>query len=131
MGYQDDYVMRTINDLVRAISRLALGKNEIDYALPAQEDKYTSVDQVFKRLIQMADEGDINGAENMLYEELDDTDTAYLEMALTFYMHLNQFDDEYLYTASFSREEIVDGINNISAQFGISGFENFVDTTMV
>ncbi|MGN0371225.1 MAG: DUF6483 family protein [Enterocloster sp.] len=131
MGYQDDYVMRTISDLVRAISRLALGKNEIDYALPAQEDKYTSVDQVFKRLIQMADEGDINGAENMLYEELDDTDTAYLEMALTFYMHLNQFDDEYLYTASFSREEIVDGINNISAQFGISGFENFVDTTMV
>ena len=131
MGYQDDYVMRTINDLVRAISRLALGKNEIDYALPAQEDKYTSVDQVFKRLIQMADEGDINGAENMLYEELDDTDTAYLEMALTFYMHLNQFDDEYLYTASFSREEIVDGINNISAQFDISGFENFVDTTMV
>ena len=29
MGYQDDYVMRTISDLVRAIARLALGKNEI------------------------------------------------------------------------------------------------------
>lgn len=26
MGYQDDYVMRTISDLVRAIARLALGK---------------------------------------------------------------------------------------------------------
>ena len=34
MGYQDDYVMRTISDLVRAIARLALGKNEINYALP-------------------------------------------------------------------------------------------------
>ena len=32
MGYQDDYVMRTISDLVRAIARLALGKNEINYA---------------------------------------------------------------------------------------------------
>ena len=39
MGYQDDYVMRTISDLVRAIARLALGKNEINYALPDTEDK--------------------------------------------------------------------------------------------
>ena len=37
MGYQDDYVMRTISDLVRAIARLALGKNEINYALPDTE----------------------------------------------------------------------------------------------
>ena len=26
MGYQDDYVMRTISDLVRAIARLVLGR---------------------------------------------------------------------------------------------------------
>ena len=31
MGYQDDYVMRTITDLVRTIAGVALGKNEIDY----------------------------------------------------------------------------------------------------
>ena len=33
MGYQDDYVMRTITDLVRAIARLALGKEDISYEL--------------------------------------------------------------------------------------------------
>ena len=43
MGYQDDYVMRTISDLVRAIARLALRKNEINYALPDTEDKYLSL----------------------------------------------------------------------------------------
>ena len=37
MAYQDDYVMRTITDLVRAIAGLALGKNEIDYDLPLSE----------------------------------------------------------------------------------------------
>ena len=52
-------------------------------------------------------------------------------MALAFYMYLNQLDDNTLYTANYSREEIVDGINSVSAQFGISGFEHFVDTTMV
>ena len=79
----------------------------------------------------MADAGDMNGAENTLYEEMDTSNMEYLEMALTFYMYLNQFKDDVLYTANYSREEIVEGINNISAEFGISGFENFVDTTMV
>ena len=46
MGYQDDYVMRTISDLVRAIARLALGKNEINYALPDTEDN-TAIQTVF------------------------------------------------------------------------------------
>lgn len=131
MGYQDDYVMRTISDLVRAIARLALGKTDIDYELPDTEDKYTSLDSIYRKLKDMADAGDINGAENTLYEELDTSNMEYLEMALTFYMYLNQFKDDVLYTANYSREEIVEGINNISAEFGISGFENFVDTTMV
>lgn len=131
MGYQDDYVMRTISDLVRAIARLALGKNDIDYELPDTEDKYTSLDSIYRKLKDMADAGDMNRAENTLYEELDTSNMEYLEMALTFYMYLNQFKDDVLYTANYSREEIVEGINNISAEFGISGFENFVDTTMV
>ena len=123
MAYQDDYVMRTITDLVRAIAGLALGKNEIDYDLPLSEAAYTPVDWAYRRLKDLADAGDINGAENELYECLDTSDRAYLEMAL--------LDDDALYTANFSREEIAEGINSVSAQFGISGFENFVDTTMV
>lgn len=131
MGFQDDYVMRTISDLVRAISRLALGKNDIDYELPEDEDQYTPLDRVYRRLRDMADEGDINGAENYLSDQLDPSDKNCLEMALTFYMHLNQFKDDALYTANYSREEIVDGINSVCAEFGITGFEHFVDTTMV
>lgn len=131
MGYQDDYVMRTISDLVRAISRLALHKNDIDYELPEDENQYTPVDRVYCRLKDLADAGDINEAENFLSDNLDPSDLGCLEMALTFYMHLNQFNDDILYTANYSREEIVDGINSVCAQFGITGFEHFVDTTMV
>ena len=75
--------------------------------------------------------GEINEAENQLYENLDENDTEHLEMALTFYMYLNQLDDDTLFMANYSREEIVEGINSVSASFGITGFENFVDTTMV
>ena len=118
MGYQDDYVMRTISDLVRAIARLVLGKSDIDYDLPEDEDKYTDLDRVYKRLKDLVD-------------ELDTDSLDCLEMALTFYMYLNQLKDEELYTANYSREEIVDGINSVCAEYGISGFEHFVDTTMV
>lgn len=131
MGYQDDYVMRTISDLVRAIARLVLRKNDIDYDLPEDEDKYTSLDQVYRQLKDLADAGEINEAENLLSDNLDPPDLDCLEMALTFYMYLNQFNDDILYTANYSREEIVDGINSVCAEYGISGFEHFVDTTMV
>lgn len=131
MGYQDDYVMRTISDLVRAIARLVLRKNDIDYDLPEDEDKYTSLDKVYRKLKDLADAGEINEAENLLSDNLDPPDLDCLEMALTFYMYLNQFNDDILYTANYSREEIVDGINSVCAEYGISGFEHFVDTTMV
>ena len=123
MGYQDDYVMRTISDLVRAIARLVLGKSDIDYDLPEDEDKYTDLDRVYKRLKDLVDEGNINDAENLLTDELDTDSLDCLEMALTFYMYLNQLKDEELYTANYSREEIVDGINSVCAEYGISGFE--------
>lgn len=131
MGYQNDYVMRTISDLVRAIARLALGKNDIDYHLPPDETDDTALDQTYRKLKKMVDEGDINGAENALSDELDTGNKAYLEMALTFYMYLNQLSDSELYEADYSREEIAEGIHQVCAEFGISGFEHFVDTTMV
>lgn len=131
MGYQDDYVMRTISDLVRAIARLVLGKHDMDYKLPENEDEDTDLDRTFRRLKDMADAGDINGAENFLSDQLAPPDQDCLEMALTFYMYLNQFDDETLYSANYSREEIADGINSVCAEYGISGFEHFVDTTLV
>lgn len=90
MGYQDDYVMRTISDLVRAIARLVLGKSDIDYDLPEDEDKYTDLDRIYKRLKDLVDEGNINDAENLLTDELDTDSLDCLEMALTFYMYLNQ-----------------------------------------
>lgn len=131
MGYQDDYVMRTISDLVRAIARLVLGKNDMDYTLPEDESGYTDLDRTYLKLKKMADAGDINGAENYLSDQLAPPDPDCLEMALTFYMYLNQFDDETLYSQNYSREEIAEGINSVCAEYGISGFEHFVDTTLV
>ena len=82
MGFQDDYVMRTISDLVKAIARLFLGKDNVDYDLPTNEADDTEMDNRFRRLTALAEEGNINEAENLLLEEVDSADKKYLEMAL-------------------------------------------------
>ena len=71
MGFQDDYVMRTISDLVKAIARLFLGKDNVDYDLPTNEADDTEMDNRFRRLTALAEEGNINEAENLLFEEVD------------------------------------------------------------
>ena len=93
MGYQDDYVMRTISDLVRAIARLALGKNEIDYALPDTEDKYSDTDRIYRKLRDLVDAGEINEAENQLYENLDEKVAAMRAMKEHFIEGVKQIPD--------------------------------------
>ena len=141
MAVQDDYILRTIRNLATAIGRLALGRDEVDYILPADESQDDLVAAKYRRIRSMAEAGQINEAvcitsdchqaENLLFDEVMDTEPSYLEMGLSFYLYLNEFDDDFLYSSGYSREEIVDGINAIAREFGISGFENFVDTTMV
>ena len=123
MAVQDDYILRTIRNLATAIGRLALGRDEVDYILPADESQDDLVAAKYRRIRSMAEAGQINEAENLLFDEVMDTEPSYLEMGLSFYLYLN--------ASGYSREEIVDGINAIAREFGISGFENFVDTTMV
>lgn len=118
MGFQDDYVMRTISDLVKAIARLFLGKDNVDYDLPTNEADDTEMDNRFRRLTALAEEGNINEAENLLFEEVDPADKKYLEMALAFYMYLNEFDDDFLYTNNYSREEIIGIMQMPTAYYG-------------
>ena len=131
MAVQDDYILRTIRNLATAIGRLALGRDEVDYILPADESQDDLVAAKYRRIRSMVEAGQINEAENLLFDEVMDTEPSYLEMGLSFYLYLNEFDDDFMYSSGYSREEIVDGINAIAREFGISGFENFVDTTMV
>ena len=110
MGYQDDYVMRTITDLVRAIARLALGKDDISYELPADAAGDSNPQALYRRLASMAEAGDINGAENTLYEELDTEDRGYLEMGLkTFYGKNYDFITELLNRYLDGRPQADDG----------------------
>ena len=72
------------------------------------------------------DEGDINGAENELLMNMEDDDPDYLELALTFYLYLNDMDGDYLDDHGYSREEVLDGVKSLAEDWGVTGLETLV-----
>lgn len=118
MAVKDDYVMRMIRDLARVLARVILGRDDINYELP-EDEEFTVLDNLYKKLITMADQGQINEAENILLDELDDKSSEYFEMAASFYLHLNEYEEEFLDEHNYTREEISEGIGDLGKEFGV------------
>jgi len=122
MAYEQDYIMRQIKDMVRAIAKVATGKETPVVTLPADNKSEDSAAGIYEKLLRMADAGEINEAENLLLESLDTGNQEHLQMALAFYSYLNEFTGDFLEEHSYTREEIAEGIESVSESFGLSGF---------
>lgn len=120
MALKQDYIMKMIEDITRVVCQLILGKALPEYELP-KEEAYTATDLLYERIRQLADQGNINEAENILLDEIDHNDVVQFEMGLSFYMHINEFEDEYLEAHQYSRAEIGEGIESLAKLFGVSG----------
>lgn len=117
--YEQDYIMRLIKEMVRAVLNLLF---HIDTESQLEEQlKDTEQKTVLEELLNRADEGDINGAENRLYELVTDRKAESLQMALLFYSHLNDKDDDFLKAHDYSREEIKEGLKAIMSDYGLDG----------
>ena len=88
MGLKQDFVLRRLEDQGRFLARLILGKEEAKYELPEYEAMDNEVDRLYRKILSLADAGEINEAENLLLEELETGDLQMFEMALCFYLHL-------------------------------------------
>lgn len=62
----------------------------------------------------MVEKGKIDEAENILLEDTDSEGKKQSKLALLFYAHLNDKDDDYLKQCDYTRTEIADGIRNVS-----------------
>lgn len=133
--FKEDYIIRIIHEVVRTLLKLLFGidnerTEEIVFADGRLQDFY-------QRLRQMAQQGKINQAENLLWEQLtggnpclpggrdpgqpEGGDMEELKMAVLFYDFLNTFTDEELEQADYSREEISQGLQAAAKQYGYEG----------
>lgn len=113
---KDDYIMRMIHEMIQAVLTLLLGRDtesKEEIVLPE-----TTQDQEFQKLIHLVNEGRINDAENQLWDLLDKDQARHFQMALLFYDHLNDLEDDVLEAADFSREEVADGLVRVMKLYG-------------
>ena len=117
--FEQDYIMRLINEMVRALLKIIFN---IDTASPLAEVlKDSEEEQTLNELINMVDAGLINEAENRLYDITEARKMKDLKIALLFYSYLNNKSDEYLEDHDFSRDEVKSGLIYISKRYGVDG----------
>lgn len=122
MSLKQDYILRLIEQVIDLITENAFGVKTKEEISENFSNTNNSTEK-YNRLIYLIDEGKINEAENQLFDYLDENTLDDLKIALLFYDYLNKKDDEFLKENDFSREEIKDGLLDISKKYG---YDNFV-----
>ena len=110
-----DYVMRIVHEWIRTLIRPIFGKD-----IDGEEDSGISAEvaEQYRKLMVMIEDGEINEAENILLDGLEEGDRAYFEMALLFYEKLGGKTDEFLAEHDYSRQEVVDGLKYVVNFYG-------------
>lgn len=118
--FEQDYVMRLIKEMVRAILKLLFNIDTDSPSAELLED--AKEQQTLDELLDMVDNGFINEAENKIYEITEEGKKTDLEMALLFYSYLNDKSDEFLEAHNCGRDEIKAGLKDITIRYGVDGF---------
>ncbi len=116
--FEQDYVMRLIKEMVRAILKLLFNIDTESPTIELLESKEEK--ETLENLIGMVDAGEINEAENRLYDLISATDMNSMEVAILFYSYLNDKTDDFLEANDFSRDEIKLGMENVADNFGLN-----------
>ncbi len=117
--YQQDWIMRQIRSMTQAIARIIFKKETVEYDI-TDKTNTEATNWLYKELLNLIENLNINQAENLLFEKLETHDMKYLEIAIDFYERLNELSDEQLEKGDFTREEIKIGLNDVLKLFGIN-----------
>lgn len=121
MEFTQDWIMRQVQMLAQMLAKILFGKDTTDYIIE-NEDDLNGTDLLYKALCAKLEKGDICGAEDLLFEALENGGKENLEVAIDFYAKLNKMTDAQLQAGNFSREEAEDGLRNAAALFGLEEF---------
>lgn len=116
--FEQDYIMRVIKEMIRVLLKLLF---QIDTASPSADLLEESQQEQLNGLLHLIDDGQINKAENLVFEMTSDQNMANLETALLFYSYLNDKEDAFLQEHNYSREEIQSGVKDLASRYGLAG----------
>ena len=115
--YEQDFIMRQIQMLVRFVSSIIFGRDSILEEM--DKEQAGEMGELYTRLNDLLSDNDICTAEDELLNNFTES-KDYLRLTLWFYNELSTMTDEELESANFSREEIYEGLQNVLQRSGIS-----------
>jgi hypothetical protein len=118
---QKDWILREIEMMTHFIVVSLFGKNVELYELE-NEDLSESSSPLHKEILKRLESKDVCGAEDALFDYIDSHGTLTDDIAKTavfFYSSINSWTDSELERADFSREEIAQGLKEISNRLGL------------
>lgn len=120
---EKDYIMRIIKEMVRMLFSLLFGRR---YSAVEVENvnKYEVEGKSLDELLDMADAGQINEAENILLDGIDYGNKENVAMAALFYRHLSEMDDSFLMDNNYSKEEVLEGMKSLVREAGYPDISN-------
>ena len=114
---KQDFLTEDVKELSILIFSSIFGIKEEDvddFVKNYHSDKYD-----YERLKKLLDENKINEAEDILFNNVVETDRDYFEMAVVFFYVLNQKEPEELEKCNYSKNEILEGLNDMAKLFNL------------
>ncbi|MBS5941957.1 MAG: hypothetical protein KIB07_01350 [Finegoldia magna] len=118
----NDWLLKQINVVSKFLQKLFTDM-ETNRKLNENE-QYQKDSFEFERLLEnLIEEDRINDAENILFEKLETNNLMYATIATRFYDKLKGLSDEKLQKSNYSRDEILQGLNDMCDMFGLEIFK--------
>jgi len=115
---ENDWLMRQIQQFILVAAQLLFGKGTVKY-VTSDEQTDIQTDRLYRKLTDLVAQRKLCEAENLLFDELDETDTSQLALAIDFYQALNALTDDELESNGFSRDEIFEGLHDAMDLFNV------------
>ena len=116
MIYEKDWLTRQIERTLHAVVMLIYQEDVLEYVPSGDRE----TDRLQEELAALLTAGEVNGAEDRLFEAISPEKGQLVRLAVDFYHRLNAWSDEALSGAGFSREEIQSGLSDALKSFGFS-----------
>ena len=118
----NDWLLKQINVVSEFLQKLF---TDMETSRKLNENEQYQKDSFeFERLLEnLIEEDRINDAENILFEKLETNNLMYATIATRFYDKLKGLSDEKLQKSNCSRDEILQGLNDMCDMFGLEIFK--------
>jgi len=117
--HQNVWLMSQIEALAAMLAYLVTGKKRGGEE-ESQQLKETNL--LYRRLCLLVEKGEFGRAEDLLFAAMDEEDPEVPEAAAQFYRDLNEYSDAQLEERSFTREEIMEGLQEICRNYQLQIF---------